>query len=362
MNGTLTGRAKSSLVRDKIVNHVMIVVDASGSMITQASSVKIQLDQLHADLKESSAELDQETRLTLYSFSSTVQCLAFDTDVLRLPSLGGLYDVGREMTALNDATAIAIDDMLTTSTLYGDHAFLAYVITDGLENASNFVSQDGSDVRARIQALDHRWTVASFVPSPSARRMAEAMGFPRDNIALWAVNSRTGFDDASKIMRSATRGYMTARASGTTSTRSLFSTGEQALNTQTVTAALEPLAPGKYTMLRNSTPETHEMKAFVEYNGLKYRHGTHYYQLGSSRALIQPTKNIVVVNKKTLQAFSDEAPGSPKVRDLIGLSNGDRVSVSAEANREFFVFVQSTATNRHIKTGLHAFTLDPVTA
>lgn len=358
--GSLTGTARTALVRDKIVNHVLIVVDASGSMHSHSASVRRQLDELHADLKESSSELDQETRLTLYTFDDTVRCLAFDTDVLRLPSLGNLYKVTGGMTALHDATAIAIDDMLTTSTLYGNHAFLAYVITDGLENASQFT--DWETVAQRIKVLDDRWTIAAFVPDPRARRQAEAMGIPIDNIALWAANSRTGFDDASKVMRSATRGYMTARASGVTSTRSLFSTGEQAVNTATVQAALNPLETGTYAMLRNSTAETHEMKAFVEFNGLRYRHGTHFYQLGSSRALIQPTKSIVVVNKKTLRAYSDSTPGSPRVRDLIGLSHTERVSVSAEANREFFIFVQSTATNRHVKTGMHAFTLDPVTA
>ncbi|KPC83312.1 hypothetical protein ADL27_47255, partial [Streptomyces sp. NRRL F-6602] len=93
-------------------------------------------DQQIAYLARRSRELDQETRVTVYVFANKVECVIYDKDVLRMPSLKQLYRVGG-MTALLAATLTSQRELAQTAQLYGDHSFLTFVLTDGQENASH---------------------------------------------------------------------------------------------------------------------------------------------------------------------------------------------------------------------------------
>lgn len=68
-----------------------------------------------AYLAQRSKELDQETRITVYTFNNTVQCVVYDKDVLRLPSIAEFYQP-RGMTALIDATLKSQDDLSNLKT------------------------------------------------------------------------------------------------------------------------------------------------------------------------------------------------------------------------------------------------------
>lgn len=341
------------------INHVALVLDASSSMDDHESKVIEVADEQIRTLAMRSEELGQETRVSVYTFANEAHCVLFDMDVMRLPSIADLYEPAG-MTALVDAAWKSHEDLSTTSQIYGDHAFLTFVITDGQENRSRRAK---FSLGTLVSNLPAGHSMGFLVPQDGASvHYLTRLGVPKDMIAEWDTVSADGFVGAGAKVKAATESFMTMRAAGQSVTRSAFSTGAEAVNTATVSAALDPLALGTYTIAANRTPNTQEMKDFVESNGLKYRHGTHYYELGSTRALVQPVKNIVVVNRKTQQAYSDSTPGSPRVRDLIGLSKTERTSVSATANKDWTVFVQSTATNRHIKTGMSAFTLDPQNA
>lgn len=354
------------------INHVALVLDASSSMHAHNTKVIEVADAQIRTLAIRSEELQQETRVSVYTFadSSRVHCVLFDMDVMRLPSIADLYRVDG-MTALVDATFKARDDLATTSQIYGDHAFLYFIITDGAENDSR---RSKFSLGTLVQSLPAGHSMGFLVPQgKTSVRHLEFLGVPSNMIAQWDTTSADGFVGAGAQVAAATESFLTSRASGKSVTRSAFSTGESVLNEKTVAANLDPLPVDGYTACRNASADTKEMKDFVEFNGLKYRHGTHYYELTSAtRSLIQPIKKIIIVNRKTGQAFSDntvvrdasgkEVTGSPLVRDMIGLSRTERVSVSADMNKKFQVFVQSTATNRHIKTGQHALTLDPATA
>ncbi|MEU3878202.1 hypothetical protein AB0E87_30690, partial [Streptomyces sp. NPDC029704] len=81
------------------INHVALVLDASSSMSHLSQKVVEVADQQIAYLARRSQELDQETRVTVYVFADKVECVIYDKDVLRMPSLKQLYRVGG-MTAL----------------------------------------------------------------------------------------------------------------------------------------------------------------------------------------------------------------------------------------------------------------------
>lgn len=348
-----TGLARTALVRQKIINHVVLVVDASPSMGSHVASVRQQIRDLVSDLAEQSRMMDQETRLTIYAFSTEIKVLAFDTDVLRLTDIHEKYDLLGGYTALLDATAIGLDDLATTSALYGDHGFLVYVITDGGENDSR--RNDSAQVRARMDNLPENWTVGALVPDVRGRNYArEAMGVPGDNVAIWDTHSREGFQQVGSVIRSATAGYMTSRSTGVRGTRSLFSTGADAVNDATVKAAasagdLQPLAAGAFAILQNG-PDRVEMRDFVTERGLIYVQGRCFYEFFKTEH-IQPQKQIAIREKRTGKVFTDPTHGSPAVRAMLNLPGDFTVKVRPDANDKYEIFVQSTAPNRMVIPG-----------
>lgn len=321
---------------ENYINHVVLVLDASSSMSRHSKDLIKVADSQVKYLAHRSQELDQETRVSIYSFADTVKCLVYDKDVLRLPSISSLYRAyGR--TALIDATMKSLDDLSKTATLYGDHAFLAFVLTDGMENIS---SNRPNALVSMIKGLPDNWTVACLVPDQRSVFETKGFGFPPDNIAIWDKDSAAGIDEVGKTIRTATDNFMTARTRGVRSTRSLFSTGLDAVNSQTVRNNLTPLDHRSFDIF--SVDRDSAIKEFVMSRSGRYLVGSGFYQLTKTET-IQPRKAIVIREKKTGAVYS----GS-QARDILGLPKDIDVRVRPNINPEYDVFVQSTSVNRKL--------------
>src|SRR6478736_3792709 len=92
------------------IDHIAIVVDASGSMAHLARDVVKVVDSQIAYLAQRSKDLDREVRVSVYTFDDTVKCVIFDKDVLRMPSIASLYRIGG-LTALIEATMKSQEDL-----------------------------------------------------------------------------------------------------------------------------------------------------------------------------------------------------------------------------------------------------------
>jgi hypothetical protein len=322
-------------VAENYINHIALVLDASGSMEHLREMLVQVADAQIAHLAQRSKELDQETRVTVYTFDSEVRCAVYERDALRLPSIRQHYRTGGS-TALIDATIQSQDDLAKTAQLYGDHAFLTYVLTDGCENAS----QTRPDVLAkRLADLPDNWTVAVFVPDPTGKFEAKRFGFPPDNVAIWDTSAK-GLVEVGETIRQVTDTYMRARTTGLRGSRSLFSTSVDALNPQSVRAArLDQLPEHQYAML--SVDREGYIKEWVESRGFPYIVGTAFYELTKTES-IQAAKAIAVVEKATGHVFTGRG-----ARDLLGLPAME-VRVKPDYNPLYDVFVQSTSTNRRL--------------
>lgn len=318
------------------INHVVLVLDASLSMRPHRSDLIRVADGQVKYLARRSQELDQETRVSIYSFNNTAQCLIYDKDVLRLPSIESLYHPSG-MTALIDATLLSLDDLAQTATLYGDHAFLAFVLTDGQENKSR---NRPAKLASRLHNLPDNWTVACLVPDQRSIFETKGFGFPPANIAVWDATSAAGVAEAGETIRRATDNFMAGRSQGVRGTRSLFSTGLDAVNANTVRGTLTPLDFDTYDII----PVHHDspIRDYVYSRGLDYTIGKGFYQLTKTEK-IQPQKQIAIREKTTGRVFSGEA-----ARDLLGLPRDTQVRVKPDANPEYDVFVQSTSVNRKL--------------
>lgn len=321
------------------INHVVFVLDASASMGGVSRALVTAVDAEVAHLAKRSKEMEQETRVTVYVFSSTVECVIYDMDVLRLPSIAKLYHTGG-MTALVDATLLAVNDLAMTPEKYGDHAFLIYVFTDGQENRSRTHYRDLS---RRIAALPDHWSLGVLVPDRRGETEAARFGFPPNNIAIWDATTAQGVQQAASVVREATERFMSDRARGVRGSRNIFSTGADAVNASTLQAvALKPLPKGSYTLV----PVDREgpIKEFVERCGHKYKVGMAHYQLTKTET-IQGHKSLAVVRKDTSEVYAGD-----QVRDLVGLP-AMSVRVKPDFNPDYDIYVQSTSVNRKLLPG-----------
>ncbi|MER6026230.1 vWA domain-containing protein [Streptomyces sp. NPDC001851] len=329
------------------INHVALVLDASSSMSHLSGKVVEVADQQIAYLARRSRELDQETRVTVYVFADKVECVIYDKDVLRMPSLKQLYRVGG-MTALLAAALKSQGELAQTAQLYGDHSFLTFILTDGQENASHRCPDAPARnprelvkaVAELIETQEDNWTLAVLVPDQMGKREAMQCGFPKDNIAIWDATSTQGLAEAGQVIQQATEKFMVGRTRGIRGSRAVFSTGAEAVNQDTIKAAgLTPVKPSQYELI----PVTREagIRDWVIECGHTYRTGGAFYQLSKSEK-IQAKKQIAVLEKKTDRVYT-----GPEARALLGLPDVE-VRVKPDHNDDFTIFVQSTSVNRKL--------------
>ncbi|WP_186779261.1 vWA domain-containing protein [Streptomyces salinarius] len=329
------------------INHVALVLDASSSMSRLSQKVVEVADQQIAYLARRSQELDQETRVTVYVFADRVQCVIYDKDVLRMPSLKQMYRVGG-MTALLAATLKSQHELAQTAQLYGDHSFLTFVLTDGQENVSHRCPDAPTkDPRALVQAVssmietqEDNWTLAVLVPDQMGKREAMQYGFPKDNIAIWDATSTQGLEEAGQVIQEATEKFMVGRTKGIRGSRAVFSTGADTVNKDTIKAAgLTPVESSKYQLI--DVTRDVAIREWVVESGHTYRTGGAFYQLSKSEK-VQPKKQISVLEKKTDKIYT-----GPEARALLGLPDVE-VRVKPDHNDDFTIFVQSTSVNRKL--------------
>lgn len=329
------------------INHVALVLDASSSMSHLSRKVVEVADQQISYLARRSKELDQETRVTVYVFADKVECVIYDKDVLRMPSLKQLYRVGG-MTALLAATLKSQRELAQTAQLYGDHSFLTFVLTDGQENASHrCLDAPARDPRELVQAVakmiatqEDNWTLAVLVPDQMGKREAMQCGFPKDNIAIWDATSTQGLEEAGQVIQQATENFMMGRAQGIRGSRAVFSTGAEAVNKDTIKAAgLTPVDASKYQLIPVARDAA--IRDWVIECGHTYRTGCAFYQLSKSEK-IQARKQIAVLEKKTDRVYT-----GPQARALLGLPDME-IRIKPDHNDDFTIFVQSTSVNRKL--------------
>ncbi|MGA5194178.1 vWA domain-containing protein [Streptomyces exfoliatus] len=334
-------------VTQNYINHVALVLDASSSMSRLSGKVVEVADQQIAYLARRSRELDQETRVTVYVFADKVQCVIYDKDVLRMPSLKQLYRVGG-MTALLAAALKSQGELAQTAQLYGDHSFLTFVLTDGQENASHRCpGAPSKEPRELVRAVaemiatqQDNWTLAVLVPDQMGKREAMQYGFPKDNIAIWDATSTQGLEEAGQVIQEATEKFMVGRTKGIRGSRAVFSAGAEAVNKDTIKAAgLTPVNQSDYQLI--PVARDAGIRDWVVESGHTYRTGGAFYQL-SKPEKIQARKQIAVLEKQTDLVYT-----GPEARALLGLPDVE-VRVKPDHNDEFTIFVQSTSVNRKL--------------
>ncbi len=319
-----------------VINHVAFCVDASSSIdnynLTEPI-IKV-FDAQIENLKRLSQSLDQEVRITLYTFADQVKNVFFDMDVLRVKSIKDLYKPYGN-TALIDATMQGIRDLQKTAVMYDDHAFLQFVITDGEENRN---AGAAGTLKTMIAGLGDNWTLAILVPSQTAKFNATKYGFPADNIQIWDTTAK-GVEEVGEILNKATESYMVSRSRGVKSSKSLFSLNTSNLKADVVKKKLKELKSSEYSLFPVS--KKMEIKDFVVGWTKDYVPGSAYFQLTKPEK-IQPSKSIAIQNKQNGKIYIGE-----EARTLLNLPDYE-VRVNPISHSDYIIFVQSKSTNRNL--------------
>jgi hypothetical protein len=341
-----------------IINHFVLVVDESLSMLHLRDAVVRVFDQFTARLAASSKDNGQETRVTVYFFGSygTQRCVIYDMDVLRVPSLEGMYHPGGN-TALLQTFQVAMADLREIPQKYGDHSFVVFGWTDGDENDSYFPRTHQNQARvisewsAALASAPENETYGLFVPDRKGVDRAVKFGFPASNVSIWDSTSEQGIEEAALLMGDVADSYMAARAQGVRgySARSgggLFAVRQ--FSKSEVTSALPPLTQGSYYFLDVRADEP--IREFMTRETGRYSIGTVYYQHTKAET-IQPQKEIAV-------EVTEELPGGGvtrvysgrAARDVLGLPD-QHVKARPNPGNGCTVFVQSTSPNRKLIGG-----------
>lgn len=339
--------SKTQLFENKI-NHIAILLDASTSMRDSKRQVVKVVDKQVAHLAQRSKDLDQETRVSVYTFSGkrTARCIIYDKDVLRLPSIEKVYDP-QGQTALRDAQVLAIDDLLQTPQKYGDHAFFFIAITDGEENDSLTTDYQ---LRDKIDALPENATVAVLVPDQRGVHEAKCAGFPAGNVAVWDTSK--GFEEAGSIVRESTEVFMTNRSRGVRGTKSLFKTVNVDVSARLLANTLNQLRPSEF-QIRDVISADWEIRSFVEaVTQQTYVKGQGFYELTKTEE-VQDYKLIAILNTNDGAVYIGQ-----EARQLLGIPD-TFVKLKPGDFRNFRVFIESTSVNRKLVAGTRVLILRP---
>lgn len=364
--------------KQNYIDHVILLLDASGSMGHLSRKIVKVTDDLVAFLAKKSREDNEETRISVYTFDDSTQCHIWDMDVFRLPSMAGLYKIGG-MTALADAIHLALDDTNMVPEKYGRHDFMFYVLTDGFENASR--TRDGKrpafgrtpvevlqeEMQKRFAELPDNRSMLGLAPDDRSAKELYDFGFAKGNVALWDASTEAGLEQAVEQIKTAHTSYVATRsATGVRGTRSAFTVGGQVDAAAIKAAKLKPLASDDYaivpvtpvqglvqekpdpTMKKPAAglPDNRPMVAYMEIEPFisrvhpPFRVGKAYYELVKTER-IAGNKQLAIVDK------NGKVYLGAGVRQMLGLPEETK-TVKPNYNPHYKIYVQSTSLNRHL--------------
>lgn len=323
---------------NKLINHVIFLIDASGSMGSRLRLVKDVFDATLASFKANQSS-DQELYISLYDFDSVVNKLVFNKSINNLEH--SVKFEARGTTALRDAIAVSIEDHKRINTKDGDHSFLIYAITDGQDNASRISS---AKLKELISSLDDAWTVAALVPSLTDSHSAKNSGIPAGNIQIWDANSAKGFEEVGVSITKSMQTYTTNRSAGIRSSSNIFQVNTDNLKRGDIRNNLSEVK-GRLYHAQNDYVIREMVEKFAKKTYVK---GSTYYEL-SKPETVQSYKEIVIVSRKDDKKF-----GGQDARDMLGLPNTE-TRVKPGDFGDWRIFIQSTSVNRKIKAGTSIF-------
>jgi hypothetical protein len=323
-----------------LVNHVIFVVDRSGSMSSIRRKVVSVFNSQLAALKKNAEATGQATFVSFYTFHSLVDAPRFFAlPIAKVPKLDAISTTGA--TALLDATGQAlVDHQSLPGGALDNVSFIVLVLTDGYENHSRkYKSKIGSMIKS-AQASG-RWTLAFLTPKGGEATLIR-YGIPAGNIQAWST-SGSGVQTMGQDLQRGLQTFYEARQKGERAVVGVFTTNLAQVSVDAVSASMTDSTDAFVTIAVKSAAA---IRPLVEAElGGKYQKGHGYYEL-TKPELVQEYKEIAIVDKSSGKIYAGDA-----ARSHLGLPIGARIKVKPGDHGGFAIFVQSTSVNRKLVAG-----------
>lgn len=321
-----------------MINHIIFLIDASGSMRPHLPAVKKVFDETLKNFRAIQTP-DQEVRISLYQFDHEIKQVILNKSLSNIKEEISFY--ARGMTRMRDTIELAIKEHKPFSKKGEDHTYIVYTITDGSDNDSRITP---SALKTTIAGLDDSWTIAALVPSVSDAHSAKMSGIPAGNIQVWDTTSNKGFEEVGRAITQSYTNYSTQRSTGVRSSSNIFQVNTDALARGDVRNNLTEVKGRLYHARKDYT-----IKPMVEELADRdYVKGCAYYEL-TKREKVQGYKEIVIVSKKDDKKF-----GGSAARQMLGLPDQE-TKVEPGDFGDWRIFIQSTSVNRKVLSGTSIF-------
>lgn len=337
--------------------YVSILLDESSSMSHLTRTV---IEQCNIQLRGLRAEAQRtgiETLVTVARFdypkntySAGDHCARViipPTNVLGVREITPGDYSPRGNTALMDAVSELID--FQSQQPYAkelDTSFLFFVMTDGQENGSRFMTPAAFAAKIKLNQGTDRWTFAFQVP-PGDKHYVTRLGVHEGNVTEWE-GTVAGLRGATIQTMSGTQTYFNSAAAapiGKAVSSSAFyvNTDLSGVSAKQVAKKLDDVSDRlkDYVVAKEAT-----VKEFVEAKTKKpYVIGAAYYQLMKPEK-VQPQKQVLIQEKGKKAVW-----GGPEARALIGLPANAHAKVTPGNHANYDIFVQSASVNRKLPRG-----------
>ena len=188
--------AKIILEKKDKTDHIIVILDRSGSMSSNKYTV---IEQFNQFLNEQ-RKLDKPCKISLHQFDDIYETVYEDVDLKDAPYLSDESYEPRGMTALYDSIG------KTMNNLNKNNRTLICIITDGLENASKEFTQTTIHTMIGDYKKKYGWSFAFIGAGIDAYKASSQLNIGRGQ-TLQISNNNTGFSKGIKCFAGDTLRY-----------------------------------------------------------------------------------------------------------------------------------------------------------
>ena len=339
--------------------HYALVLDNSSSMQGISKATVDAVNTRISALRQEAQRHNHNFSVTLITFSDNANPPTYSLVPLNnVVNLNYSDYKPNGWTALLDGVGAAIE-LFQKVTLGPNDAYLIEVITDGQENYSekywdgvhyqnsrsrNNVWGQPIHTHHKINLVDLMdslsrqgvWTIVFQVPKGRKNALHLNYKIPLENINEWEATD-IGTRESTQCTTQGFGTYTQARARGAKSVDTFYADLSK-LKSSDLNKLTDLSA--RFKVLEVDKEE--QIKEFVERKSKHpYIIGSAYYEIVSRDELIQPTKEVLIMEKGSNKIY-----GGHEARKLLGLPDGVSAKLSPLNLSTYRVYVQSTSVNR----------------
>ena len=222
-------------------------------------------------------------------------------------------------------------------------AFLVFVTTDGMDNASYTNASELGKMILDLQKTD-KWTFVFRVPVGYGDSLVRKLGIHSGNVQEWE-QTKKGVETSTAATRSAFKGYMSERSKGLSSTRTFY-TNLSEISKKDLQVSLEDISNKVQLYTVPSKDDGIQIRTFFENNHGEFKKGCGFYELVKREKAVQDYKKIVIRDRKSRHIYGGNA-----ARKLLGMPLDQSVPVAPGDHSNYDLFIQSTSVNRKLPSG-----------